>query len=131
MQTPLILAGCSVLVVEDDFYLADDSRIALEKAGATVLGPCGNVADALDILKKTKPDCAVVDVNLGNGPNFEVAKALKASATPVMLVTGYDQSAIPPEFLDIQRLLKPVCSAKLVEAVAKLCSRRSTNAVDL
>jgi hypothetical protein len=42
-----LLAGRSVLVIEDDFYLADDAGQTLEDAGAGVLGPASNVEDAL------------------------------------------------------------------------------------
>lgn len=114
------LAGYSVLVIEDDYLLADDSRVALEEAGATVLGPCSNAADALDLLRMTKPDCAVVDINLGSGPDFEVVRALRAISVPMVLVTGYEQSAIPPEFIDLPHLLKPIGLSTLVEAVVKL-----------
>ncbi len=116
-----LLADCFVLVIEDDFYLADDARQALEDAGATVLGPCGSAAEAIDLLGKDTPDCAVVDVNLGHGPTFESAKALKARAIPFILATGYDASIIPPEFADTLCLQKPTNAGKLTQAVARLC----------
>jgi hypothetical protein len=38
MSDEMPLRGCAVLVVDDDFYLAEDAREALEEAGAVVLG---------------------------------------------------------------------------------------------
>jgi DNA-binding response OmpR family regulator len=115
------LAGYSVLIVEDDFYLADDLRQALENFGATALGPAGNVGDALRVLERSRPDCTILDVNLGSGPTFEIARALKACAIPFIFVTGYDTGFIPPEFADTVCLHKPADPHTLVAAVIKLC----------
>jgi DNA-binding response OmpR family regulator len=114
------LSGRSVLVVEDDFYLAEDARDALEEAGANVLGPYGRADEALNSLEEHVPDCAVVDLNLGFGPNFEVARALKLRGVPILLVTGYDPNTIPPDLAAIASLQKPISRAKLTAAVADL-----------
>jgi DNA-binding response OmpR family regulator len=112
--------------VEDDFYLADDLRRILEDVGATVLGPAANAGNALRLIDRTPPDCTILDVNLGNGPTFETARALKARAIPFIFVTGYDAGAIPPEFADAPRLQKPSDPRKLVAAVVEL--RRAMSA---
>src|SRR3546814_983738 len=44
-MTDTLLAGCSVLVIEDNFFLAEDARDTLERAGATVLGPVSNAEE--------------------------------------------------------------------------------------
>jgi two-component SAPR family response regulator len=116
------LSGRSVLVVEDDYYLATDAEKALTKAGASVVGPCGRSEEALRLLEVRRPDCAVVDINLGAGPSYAVAASLRASAVPFLFITGYDAGAIPPEFADIQRLEKPVNVLLMVRALARLCS---------
>jgi DNA-binding response OmpR family regulator len=114
------LDGCSVLVVDDDFYLAEDSREALEEAGADVLGPYGREDEALGSLEDHLPDLAVLDLNLGAGASFKVARALKARGVPTVLVTGYDADVIPPDLADTPRLQKPISNAKLVAAVTEL-----------
>lgn len=119
----VLLAGRSVLVIEDDFYLADDARQTLEDAGANVLGPVSNVEDALTLLEQTKPDCALVDINLGAGPNFEPAWALRSRNIPLIFLTGYDATAVPSEFADAPRLEKPTDARGLLAAVAVLCRR--------
>jgi DNA-binding response OmpR family regulator len=118
------LQGLSVLVVEDDFYIADDLTLALEDAGALVLGPCNTVAIALQMLESTDPDCAVVDVNLGSGPNFDIAGALTARSIPFVLATGYDANIVPAEFAVMPCLQKPVSGSKVVATVAELCRTR-------
>src|SRR3546814_12493146 len=97
-MTDTLLAGCSVLVIEDNFFLAEDARDTLERAGATVLGPVSNAEDALSLLDQETPDCALVDVNLGAGPEFDCALALKAPNVPFVLLPGHATDVLPPAF---------------------------------
>ncbi|AZO59007.1 MAG: response regulator [Mesorhizobium sp.] len=118
-----LLAGRTVLIVEDDFYLADDTQQILESAGAFVSGPVSSPQDALAaILEEKRPDCALLDVNLGGGPSFELAFALRARNIPFVFLTGYDAEIIPEEFASTPCLQKPVEPAKLLAAVAALRS---------
>lgn len=43
-----LLEGKYILIVEDEYFLADETRRKLETIGAIVVGPAGNVHDALD-----------------------------------------------------------------------------------
>lgn len=114
------LDGWRVLVVEDEFYLADDFRKWLENAGAVVAGPTGNVAEAAVILGSEKPDAAVVDINLGYGPTFELASKLRAEGVPFIFATGYDEASIPAQHVNTPRLEKPFGPEQLVRAVSGL-----------
>lgn len=109
-----------VLVVEDQYYLATDICEWLEGAGATVVGPVGNAAKAFDMLELQGVDTAVVDINLGVGPTFEVAQALSERGVPFLFATGYDAAAIPPQFESAPRLEKPFNGSELVDAVMAL-----------
>ena len=120
------LAGCSVLVVEDDYYLATDAQVALTRAGATVLGPSARSDESLTLIAQHRPDCAVIDINLGGGPSFDLAEALRARSVPFLFLTGYDASVIPPEFADVERLEKPVNVSRLISSVTGLCAAAKT-----
>ena len=117
-DTPLL--GCSVLVVDDDFYLAEDARETLEEAGATVLGPYSRADEALGSLTDRPPEYAVLDLNLGFGPDFEIARRLKVLRVPVVFVTGYDENIIPPDLADTPCIRKPIKKGMLVAAVREL-----------
>lgn len=121
------LSGYSVLVIEDDFYLADDAQMALEAAGASVIGPVGNTDDALVLIATTRPDIALVDVNLGKGASFESAAALRASGIPFLFLTGYDANVIPAEYADAPRLQKPVDKRSLLTALVTLAHQSRAN----
>ncbi len=120
---PERLDGLTILVLEDDYLLAEDTRRALETAGATVLGPCRSASQAEALAKQTKPHCAIVDVNLGGGPNFEPARHFLAQGVPILITTGYDSSIIPEELRQYPCFQKPIQASKIVAAVSQLCSR--------
>lgn len=115
-----VLLGLRVLIVEDEYYLATEAQRVLEAAGAIVYGPCRNSSDALALLANATPHVAILNVNLGEGPSFDLALALKAQSIPFLFLTGYEQNVIPAEFAGIQRLEKPLSKDGLIKAV--LCA---------
>jgi DNA-binding response OmpR family regulator len=116
------LRGVKVLVVEDEFYLAAELEEQVEQAGGTVLGPCPDIAAAMTQLN-ADPKCAVVDINLGQGPSFEIAGVLRARGIPFLFLTGYDTAVIPTEFADIECLQKPVDTTRAMDAIARLTAQ--------
>ena len=116
------LAGQNVLVVEDDYVLASETDRAIRLLGGHVLGPVGRERDALALIAKGVPRCALVDLNLGDGVRFAVASALQDRGIPFVFVTGYDDDLIPSRFDDVARLRKPVDMRDVVRATTRLCS---------
>ena len=114
------LARAAILVLEDDYYLAEDLLRTLEEAGATVLGPCPGPAEAERLIEGRRPDCAFLDLNLGGGPSFDFPRALTRAGIPFAFVTGYDRQAIPDEFAAVERLEKPVEPRNVVAVAARL-----------
>jgi uncharacterized lipoprotein YbaY len=74
----------------------------------------------LDVICNGGLSAAIVDVNLGAEPSFKIARALQDAGTPFAFMTGYDQSAIPPEFAEVARIEKPRELRHIVRAVAAL-----------
>lgn len=114
------LRGTNVLVVEDEFYLAMDIKDEIERAGGKVLGPSPDAASTLTMIDQEAPDCAIVDINLGEGASFEVAAELQRRSIPFVFLTGYDAASIPPELADVQRFEKPADAGRVIEAVTRL-----------
>lgn len=115
------LEGRQILVVEDSFLLAMELKLIIEEAGAMVIGPFAASREAENCLAKHAPDCAVLDVNLGGGASFDLARMRRARGTPFLFFTGYDQSVMPAEFATVTRLEKPVDSTRLLLAIVTCC----------
>ena len=113
--------GQRIMIVEDSFYLAIEMEAVLESAGAQVVGPFATSAAALDSLKQSAPDCAVLDVNLSEGNSFDLARMLRMQHVPFLFFTGYDRDALPSEFADVDRLEKPVDSARMLQKLSACC----------
>ena len=113
------LAGLRVLVVEDEYYIADDLRRSLSGAGASVVGPMGSVALAESALEKGDFDCAVLDLNLHGENAAEIADQLKIMGVPFAIATGYGSGAIPSRHSDVPRLEKPFDPDQVVELVSR------------
>jgi DNA-binding response OmpR family regulator len=102
------LSGHRILVIEDDYFLADECNRKLRAAGAAVLGPVPSVEAALELLgSNDAPDLVLLDVNLGGQMAYPVADALVAKKIPFLFMTGYDQSSLPERFAAIHRVEKP------------------------
>lgn len=114
------LSGTRVLIVEDDYLIAHDLCKWLEEAGADVVGPVSNAAQALDLLCSSSVDAAVIDINLGAGPDYEVAEHLTQLHVPFLFATGYDQQVIPRSFGNHPVLEKPFNPQQLVRSVCEL-----------
>ena len=114
------LHGKRILVLEDDFYLASDEKALLERAGATVVGPFGTACREADIAGAGDLDGAVVDINLGRGPDFDFPRLLADREVPFIFVTGYDAAAVPEEFSHVPRIEKPIRERELIAALANL-----------
>ena len=114
------LRGCRILVVEDEYMLADEMCTELDDAGAIVLGPTGTVQDALDLISdQPEIDGAILDVNLRGEMAFSAADRLAEMEVPFVFTTGYDASMIPPRFKDVVRCEKPFDLAKVTRAIGR------------
>jgi DNA-binding NtrC family response regulator len=110
------LAGRRVLIVEDDFSIADAVAGLFRLWGAQVIGPVASVKDALThIAAGEHIDGAVLDVNL-NGKNvYPVADLLHSRGVRIVFMSGYD--SVDARYAHIPCLQKPMNFARLVEAL--------------
>ncbi len=83
IMSDLPLDGLRILIVEDDYYLATDARAIIEGAGGQVVGPFGTAEDARSAMETDGADLAVIDINLGCGPAFDLAHLSPFDQAPV------------------------------------------------
>jgi CRP-like cAMP-binding protein/CheY-like chemotaxis protein len=113
------LRGRRILVVEDEYVMAEDIRTNLERAGAAVLGPAPTVREALRLLtSQAHVDGAVLDVNLAGEMVYPVADRLRQRGVPFLFATGYDQRTLPSQYASVPYRAKPLDIRELVRTLA-------------
>jgi ActR/RegA family two-component response regulator len=114
-----LFSGKHILVVEDEYFLADDVQRKLLEIGAFVVGPSSNVEDALSLINEYRVDAAILDVHLGDELVFPVAEELERRDIPFVFATGYDPSFIPVKFTGFALCEKPTELGKIARALFK------------
>ena len=119
------LSGRRVLVVEDEYFVADDLGRALTQLGAEVLGPVATREEAFELLSTgERIDLAVLDINLQDESVFPVADTLVEQGVPFLFATGYDQTAIPAQYQQVLRWEKPFAPEALAQALSLIMRYR-------
>jgi CheY-like chemotaxis protein len=114
------LRGRSVLVVEDQFLIAEEMRRAVEHLGGRVVGPVPSVEEAMKLVRRLQPDVGLLDVDLHGQEIYPVADALIEAGSPVIFTTGFDRAAMPAAYQHAPHLDKPVTPHALAAALAAL-----------
>ncbi|WP_337267626.1 HWE histidine kinase domain-containing protein [Oryzifoliimicrobium ureilyticus] len=117
------LEGRSVLLVEDNLIIAMDCEDILRGLGAAQLAMAPNIAQAMEAMRDTHFDLAILDVNLGEENSLPIAHRLAAMQVPFIFATGYGEAMIRTEgFEDMPVLQKPYTSDAIVSALDLLAS---------
>jgi DNA-binding response OmpR family regulator len=116
--------GRRVLVVEDEYFLADDIVRALTALGARIVGPFGDLDEATHVVDRDIAiDAAIVDLNLRNRMVFPLARVLRRRKVPLVFTTGYDRISIDPEFRDVQLWGKPLNITAMARELTSMIRR--------
>ena len=108
--------ACRVLIVEDEYYLAADLKVALRSEGAQVVGPICTLVEALDVVARCDFDAAVIEINLQGEYAYSLADELQRQHIPFVFATGYSAAIIPLQFAHVKRFEKPYDSKPPVGA---------------
>jgi CheY-like chemotaxis protein len=118
------LHGCRVLVVEDDWFVADDLQAELSRCGAEVLGPVPSVAEALDLLVHgVRPTAALLDVRLGDEEVYPLADLLRRLEVPIVFATAQARRSLPGAYAQAPFCGKPIEPRRLVRALEGVAGR--------
>ncbi|TYC52198.1 PAS domain S-box protein [Rhodobacterales bacterium] len=115
------LVDARVLVLDDEWLIAEQHAQYLLGAGASVLGPFNTIDQARKPLGVEKIDCAVLDYNIGGQSVEDLIPQFRAKGIPVLIVSGYGSAV---EFSErtggLHYLAKPVSPAAMLGRVALL-----------
>ncbi len=112
-----------VLVVEDEWLIANELEQDLNEAGFSIVGPVGSVERALEAIEAGRIDAAVLDVRLQSEDSYPVAERLQERKIPFLFITGYSSGEIEDRYRRHACLQKPFSSRGLLEAVAGILQR--------
>ena len=117
------LAGCRILVVEDDMMIAMHVEGLLQGLGCFVVGPVAKLDQALQLATDEVLDAAILDVTIRGGKAFPVAERLISRDIAFAFASGYGDWALPEIFRNRLRLTKPFTTRELVTLAQALCAR--------
>ena len=135
------MSALRVVIVEDDALLRTSLVAALPLQGIDVVGSADGAAGALELIRRVQPDAALLDLDLGVGPNgIDIARLLRAEypAMGLVVLTGYTDprlagasSAQLPE--DVEYVVKSRLpdAALLGRILARSVARRTGQVSDL
>ena len=104
----------NVMLVEDDDFTRSTVKSALESQGLNIVYDTAFVKDGVEFAKKNRPDVAVLDYNLGKGPNgIDLANQLRRMQPEIgiVLLTAF----LNPAELDTKIAQLPAGSRYLVK----------------
>jgi signal transduction histidine kinase/ActR/RegA family two-component response regulator len=127
-----LLAGVSVLVVDDDQASRDVLTMSLEEAGARVR-VSASARDAMDTLTENEADVILADIAMPGQDGYSFIRRIRASSvavlasTPAIALTSLARDADRADALHAGfqlHLAKPIAPRTLIEAVARLVRNR-------
>jgi ActR/RegA family two-component response regulator len=115
------LHGVRVLILEDEFFLADDLARALRQAGAEPVGPVATVEEAEALVETSRLDAAILDLNLRGRMATDFVERLASTRLPCVIVSGYGEDAV--SVANVQSLEKPVSAEKVLRTLGAELAR--------
>ena len=118
------LRGVYVLIVEDNFVVADALRFMLTGFDAIVSAIVPSLAHASAALAVDRVDVAILDINLNGTSVVPLADDLRIQGIPFVFVSGYgDEELLPEQLRDRPRFDKPVEAERLVARLIEIALR--------
>ena len=109
-----------ILFVDDDFAVAEVTRMVLEHEGYTVL-IAGNGEDAFHAVETERPDLVITDYMMPIMNGGQLVRRMRAAplltASPIIMVTANSATEIDGADLCVRVLHKPITIDELLEAI--------------
>lgn len=116
-----------IFLVEDEIIMREGIKknINWEKENFEFVGDAGDGELAYPLIIQKKPDILITDIKMPFMDGLELSRLVKAELPDIKIIvlSGYDEFDYAKEAIDIgiaEYMLKPVTSAKLIEALHKI-----------
>lgn len=116
---------------EENIRLGIRDCVCWEQIGIRVTAVASSGREALEMIRLTAPDVAIIDVNMPDMSGLELIEAVQKeniTNTAFLILSGYDQFSYVQQALRMKvedYLLKPCTPKELQEAVVKALRRKS------
>jgi two-component system LytT family response regulator len=114
------------IVVDDEPLARQTLRLLLSReADFTVIAECSHGAEAIDAVRRERPDVLLLDVQMPEVDGFEVLRRLAPVTVPVVIfVTAFDRYALRAfEQHALDYLLKPFSDERFADVLARTRAR--------
>ena len=123
-----------VVIAEDEAIIRLDLRETLENAGYMVLADTGRGDEAVELVRKHKPEVVILDVKMPGMDGIQAAREIASTEdTAVVILTAFSQRELIDEAVDagaLAYLVKPYQQSDLVPAI-EIARRRHKEMRDL
>ena len=123
-----------VVIGEDEAIIRLDLRETLENAGYMVLADTGRGDEAVELVRKHKPEVVILDVKMPGMDGIQAAREIATTEdTAVVILTAFSQRELIDEAVDagaLAYLVKPYQQSDLVPAI-EIARRRHEEMRDL
>jgi CheY-like chemotaxis protein len=106
-----------VFVVEDESLVRLMLVEMLNELGHTVVAEAHRFDSAAEIAQRGDYEIAVLDLNLGDGPRYELLEMVLDRGKGLVVATGYGKVGLPAKFSDCIVLQKPYTEQSLAAAL--------------
>lgn len=120
------LEGLRILIAEDNLFAAMELEQTLVNLGCQLVGPVGQVDQAMRLALQEDLDGALLDVDLRGELIFAIAEELQRRRIPIIFASGYGTDDIfPAAFVHYPRLPKPFGEDDVRRALEAIVAGRS------
>ncbi|WID98822.1 response regulator [Bosea vestrisii] len=116
--------GRRILVVEDEYLIAEYITATLEDLGYEVVGPAPTVPAAIAAIASERMDAVLLDANLAGTSSAPIAGELAARRIPFVVVTGYGNLDLATALLQsAPRINKPFTPSDIGAILVKILAQ--------
>jgi response regulator NasT len=122
-------ATTRVVVAEDEAIIRLDLKELLEEEGYEVVGETGRGDEAVDLVRKLRPDLAILDIKMPGMDGLSAARHIAGERlAAVLILTAFSQRDLVEQARDagaLAYLVKPFQKSDLIPAIEVALGRHS------
>lgn len=124
------------VIIEDEPAIRKELEwLVSQEKDLTLVATATSVKEALAVIRNTKPDLVLLDIQLSDGTAFDLLNLVGEPAFHIVFVTAYNHFAIKAiKYGALDYLLKPINSEEFAEAIQRLQKQEQaeyTNRINL